>query len=388
MIFVGCYTLNTPYEQEAAKLQASLEHHGLRYDIQGYESRGSWLANCHYIPIFCRAMLEKYPHESVVYLDADAKVERFPALLFQIEAEGRDDFAVYHLPREKRWNELLDGTMYFRNTPASRKLVDDWIAQDAREFLNGKWEQKVLEELLPRAKIKWRALPCEYCFIFDNKIQMRQSTDDPVIVHYQASRRLRKDQPILANTAAFLMKLPRPFAVVGNGDSFRRGDGQKIDAHPTVIRLNNFVIEGFEGLVGTKLSAWAVNACADVPYREFGVPVFSVFGERDIYSIAPWTKGPKRVPHLLLPSHSWGRATQAKYPKQRNPSTGLTLLHMLDTLGIETRAFGFDAFRSGHYWEPELVLADVLSHCTHVDKETLLSPEREVYRTFKSVEVL
>lgn len=374
MIFVACYTLDTAYEAEAKKLRASLEHHGLRHDIQGYESRGSWMANVHYIPIFCREMLRKHPGESIVYLDADCIVQRFPVLLFDLDQAEGVDFAVYHLarpqpPTMKRdpknryrqievphppWRELLDGTMYFRNTRESRDLVDQWIAQDERE--PNKFEQKVLEEMLPSADIKWSSLPAEYCFIFDNDIQKGEAKEEPVIVHYQASRRLRKNQPTIKTTEAFLLKQPRPFAVVGNAASFKKGDGKKIDKFPTVIRMNNFIVEGFEPLVGKSTTAWCVNGWKDVPYRELGVPVFTPFGKKDIYPLDPWLK---TCPHLMIPSVPWGNKCREAKKEGAPPSTGCVLLFLLESLGIESTAFGFDSFVSGHYWSPAPILRTI-----------------------------
>ncbi len=351
MIFVACYTIDTPYAEEAAKLRASLEAHGLEHDVEGYESRGSWLANCHYIPIFCRKMLEKHRGQSVVYLDADAVVQRFPALLFQVDHDRKVDFAVHHLPRPdwKPPGELLDGTMYLRDADATRRLLDAWVLLDEAAFPRGVFEQKVLEDLLPKFKIRWQELPPEYCFIFDNKVQTKAAREEPSIVHYQASRRLRKGQPTVLSTAAFLLKQPRPVAVVGNGASLGES-GRLIDEHPSVVRLNNFVLDGHEERAGRRTTAWCVNGAKDVPHRELAVPVLTPFGRGgDIYEIAPaW----QRVPHLMVPDSAWGRRTREAF-KVANPSTGLTLLYMLDVLGVEADAYGFDSFRTGHYWDED-----------------------------------
>jgi hypothetical protein len=346
MIFVSGYTKDTPYEVEVQNLRKSLECFGLRYDLVPYEHRGSWLANCHYIPIACRDMLKKYPGENIIWLDADAVVQRYPSLLFELEREGKADFAVHMLPREDGWMQLADGTMFIRNNPRGMKLMEDWITNDEKMFPFGTWEQKVLEDMLPHEKnLVWQDLPAEYCFIFDNETQMKMIKEEPIIVHYQTSRRFRKILPKILATEEFLKKLPRPVAVVGNGAGFKPGDGLKVDSYPSVLRMNNFVLEGYEDLVGRKTTAWVVSCCWNVPYRELGVPVLTPFGGEDYVSLDPWVKE-KRCPHLMIPNENWGKRFDG------GPSTGLTLLYILEVLGVETYAYGFDSFRTGHYWEP------------------------------------
>jgi hypothetical protein len=373
MKFIACYTKNTPYEEEVKKLRESFQKHGLDFDIEGYESRGSWLANCHFIPIFVKKMLLKYPRDSLVYLDADATVEQFPTLFFDIEQDKEVDFAVYHLVRGKT-RELLDGTMYFRNSAASHALVDAWIKKDTEDFSKGVWEQKVLESLLPTFPIMWGELPTSYCFIFDNPVQGRELRGEmPVIVHHQASRRMKKTVPVLASTEDFLKRQPTPFVVVGNGATQREGNGRFIDSFPTVIRLNNFVIKGYETRVGQKTSAWCVNGWGDVPYRELGIPVFTPFSSKDIYAKKAWSE----VPHLILPSEPWGRKTKEESGFE-HPSLGLVLLWMLEQLEIGTWAYGFDSFSSHHYWDNS-PMKETLSH----SKE-----ESKIYSQFYNVTVV
>lgn len=203
MRFIACYT--DLYKPHADALRTSLNKLGLTHSIRKYKCRGSWLANCHYIPIFCLKMMEEYPDEPLCYLDADATVEREPLLLHAILDMGVD-FACHWLLGK----ELLNGTMLLAPTEKCKTLMQLWIQEDRAN--PSKWEQKILQENFDtwaeRLKLEWYDLPPTYCRIFDHKKQMKvqYGVDDPendkyreavyahmspCIMHWQASRKLR-----------------------------------------------------------------------------------------------------------------------------------------------------------------------------------------------------
>ena len=199
MIFTSCYTKNTPYEQEVKRLRESLDCLDIPYDLEPYESRGSWLANVHYIPHHLRGMLLKHPTENIVFVNADAVVRNYPSLLFDIDRRGEFDLGVHVLRYPDGHSETLTGTIYLRNTRATLNMLDYWIEQDTIEFQYGVLEQKVLENILPLVTIRWTTIPAEYCFIFDNPTQKQMLRERPYIVHYQASRRY-KEPPVMSRT--------------------------------------------------------------------------------------------------------------------------------------------------------------------------------------------
>lgn len=150
------------------------------------------------------------------------------------------------------------------------------------------------------------------------------------------------------STEDLLLSLPYPIAVIGNGrcDEF----GEEIDSFPSVIRMNNFVQEGYEKDVGSKLSAWCVNCWWDVTKRELGsVPVFTVFHEQDDNN-RPLRWMMDRGMSVILPDRRWSE--EVRTLKRKHPSCGLMLLFALHMLEIEYEAFGFDGMQSGHYWDP------------------------------------
>jgi len=150
-------------------------------------------------------------------------------------------------------------------------------------------------------------------------------------------------------TEHFLESLPLPIAVVGNGPI--KDYGNKIDAHASIIRLNNFISEGFEEHVGSLISAWCTNCWWDVPYRNLGVPPFTVFNEKeDGGRVLLWASA-MGAPKLILPRIRWDRQIRRRFNINK-PSTGLLLLYALDTLDIPADAYGFDGMQGGHYWDP------------------------------------
>lgn len=122
-------------------------------------------------------------YEAVVFVDIDAKFHKYPKLFDELHA----DFAAHFRNWQHGRDELLSGTIFLRINKNVRDLVGDWIN------LNNKnpkiWEQKNLQKALRRSPaIIHDKLPIEYCTIFDDK---NRAKIDPVIEHFQASRRLR-----------------------------------------------------------------------------------------------------------------------------------------------------------------------------------------------------
>jgi 2-polyprenyl-3-methyl-5-hydroxy-6-metoxy-1,4-benzoquinol methylase len=144
---------------------------------------------------------------------------------------------------------------------------------------------------------------------------------------------------------AMLSALPRPIAVVGNGRCAREF-GARIDRYASVIRLNNYVLEGFETLVGRKTDLRVTSGRHDSEPRS-DVPELSPFHAQRPESTALPGYRQRGGQALATPDIDIGPLLPA-LPK---PSTGIALLALCSHLGIEVDAYGFDGFRSGHYWD-------------------------------------
>jgi hypothetical protein len=185
-IVVGYYTGETIYEPKAAILQASLEKFAVPYYLQRIEDKGGWYANTCYKPTFLREMLEKFPDHNIIYVDCDAEFMKFPELFYTFEG----DVGVYLFDRScysksEHGFEILSGTIFLRNKEAVSLMVEGWELECKRN--PSVWDQKSLQKILGD---DYEKLPGEYCKIFD---RMEWITE-PVIVHYQASREVRKNR--------------------------------------------------------------------------------------------------------------------------------------------------------------------------------------------------
>lgn len=181
---VSYYTRDTRYELEAKKLMESLEKLGLPFEVEVIDSLGSWQKNTQYKAVFIRKMMDKHD-EDIVFLDADCVVRKHPELFETIAEKGEIDFAVHYFMGK----QLASGTMYFANCPIVAALVDSWI--EANEQNPNAFDQKTLQDLLKSGwdNLRVLVLPPEYCKIFD----LMADVKDPVIEHFQASRRCKEE---------------------------------------------------------------------------------------------------------------------------------------------------------------------------------------------------
>ena len=182
MIIVSFYTTGTGYEIEVKKLRDSLVKLGLRHDIRGIRSRGSWLRNCAHKSTFILEMLKEHD-EPILWVDADAVVRKPPSLLLEADC---DIAFCWH-----KNTSLLGGTLYFGNTELAKEVLKDWEAACKKH--PDSVDQHVLRDLVMRDRLPWTEkltrllLPASYTKIFDSHIDMKGI--EPVIEDFQASRK-------------------------------------------------------------------------------------------------------------------------------------------------------------------------------------------------------
>lgn len=176
MVFVNAHTPN--YGKIVTKLRDSLKQFDLKHEIVEYESMGNWVQNCLYKAEFIKSMQQK--HGKVVWLDADCAVLKYPELFFNINED-----VGYHLFKNK---ELLSGTLFFNDTDGAAEVLDAWVKRNQSK--KNEWDQRNLQAVVNELKPNAYILPPEYCFIFDLSRKYYGQLD-PVIEHYQASRRKR-----------------------------------------------------------------------------------------------------------------------------------------------------------------------------------------------------
>jgi hypothetical protein len=185
-IVTAYYTRNTLYEQKVQVFEASLQKFNIPYHIKAIENKGDWYKNTGYKPTFLKEMLKKFPMLSIVYVDVDAEFLRYPDLFETYD----QDIGVYVFDRScykksAHGFEVLSGTIFLKNNEKVYKIIEQW-ENECKE--NPRiWDQRSLEKILNG---NYSLLPGEYCRIFD---RMEHITN-PVIVHYQASREIRRNK--------------------------------------------------------------------------------------------------------------------------------------------------------------------------------------------------
>lgn len=145
----------------------------------------------------------------------------------------------------------------------------------------------------------------------------------------------------------FLLNLSGRLIIVGNGPI--SGDyGALIDSYDVVVRINNYVLEGFKRIVGTKTTVRLVSTWYDVQHynRNIEICPFTV-NSAECYNAMKYQS--RSLVPLIFPDLDVHRLV----PDYSSPSTGLALLVILNHLGIRFDAIGFDGLKNGcHYWGP------------------------------------
>jgi hypothetical protein len=184
---VGFYTKDTVYEEEANKLIKTLDTFSIPYYLYPIENKGQWVLNCAQKPKIIKQALDEFI-DDILYLDVDARVLRRPDFeQLELSCPG---YCVWKNPYTKNPEELASGTIYFPNNKISRAVLDDWISM--QEKYPKMWDQKVLETLYK--KYPYELLHHDWINIAENSNKGLKfiETENPIILHTQASRRLRQ----------------------------------------------------------------------------------------------------------------------------------------------------------------------------------------------------
>ena len=181
VIFFTYFTVNTPYEAEAAKLRETAQAIGIELVEYPFSSTGSWEKNSSYKYQFMIHTLRSYGCP-VVALDSDARILK-PLDYFN---SIREDIGFHMLRRPTMRPELADGTLYMR--PACIPLCQEIIDRCERD--PSKWDQRHLQDFIEYYGVGYNDLPASFCAI-DGMYgeQGISSGKDIHILHTQASRR-------------------------------------------------------------------------------------------------------------------------------------------------------------------------------------------------------
>lgn len=186
-IVVAYYTKSTIYVEKVKTLTRSMEKYNIPYDVTAIENKGDWYKNTCYKPTFLKEMLCKHYPKSIVYVDVDAEFMRYPVLFDTFDS----DIGVYVFDRScykksAHGFEVLSGTIFLKNNDRVYDIIERWETEcQANPRV---WDQKSFQKVLGGPQGDFTLLPAEYCTIWDTMDYII----NPVIIHYQASREVRK----------------------------------------------------------------------------------------------------------------------------------------------------------------------------------------------------
>lgn len=200
--FISFYTKNTVYEKTVKDcLVPGLEHWGLPYHIFAVDDLGEWKINSRQRPLYIKKAMELFPTENILWIDADAKILKFPDLLYHIP--DACDVGVNYLHWQDHYShykdsdrmEILDGTSYYKNSPFMLTFMDEWIDKAVIQGNNHRLTLDVMIKERIHVDLNLFLIPREYCYIMTQPdgTAPAKPLENPTIAHFQASRLARTD---------------------------------------------------------------------------------------------------------------------------------------------------------------------------------------------------
>lgn len=188
---ISFYTEGTGYADEIKNLELSLKSFDIPYKIYKCQPLGSWRRNLNYKSKCILRAMKDYPQTDIVFIDADGIVRQYPKLFDELTASGAYDIAASFHRFQKQsgdTDELLSGTLWIQNCQSAKEIIEKWhkIGMEQSKIRHQKCLKLAIEELGKRDKLF--RMPYEYTYVFDYHYHEKR---DPVIEHFQASRRFR-----------------------------------------------------------------------------------------------------------------------------------------------------------------------------------------------------
>lgn len=349
-VIVSYYTKGTGYETQVEHLKVSLRRFNLKNDVVGIPDQGSWRKNVYYKAGFIKQMMNKYPNKSIVFVDADARINKNPILFNDLDC----DFACHFFNKK----ELLSGTLYFGNTKGARLIVDEWIKENkAHPTIH--MPQRNLHIVFNKQKknIKSKILPVEYCMIFDSSARKKVK---PIIEHFQLSRMYKdygtsrvKKKPGYKTTES-LTEIQefckgKEICLLGNADSVLR-EKRDIDSFDVICRCNRGKPEGKEEFLGNRTDILFLSThMSDGNFRGSFSPRFAIWMTVCHRLASSWTM--KNA--IQNPAEDWNYLYKIL---GINPTTGMMALNfVLKHMDFKSLAiYGFDFFATKTWYNTQI----------------------------------
>ena len=198
--FISSFTTGTIYEKVIQDLLVpSLEHWCLPYHIFAKPNLGNWAANSRQRPLYIKEAMEMFPGENILWVDADARILKYPDLLFHIPESihlGVNYLSWadhYGRPSDEDKTEILDGTSYYKNCKEMIPFMEEWIERSVRAERNHRLTLDTMIKEQMDENLQLFIIPREYCYIMTRPdgSEPYVPIKYPTIAHFQASRLAR-----------------------------------------------------------------------------------------------------------------------------------------------------------------------------------------------------
>jgi len=298
-IVIGFYTEDTPYEDEIQGLVKSCANFNIQCEVRGYPSRDSWQENTCIKPEFILDMMEEFPNKDLVYIDADGIVQQYPELFDTMT----DDIAIHY----KDGTELLSGTIFIKNNDKMKLFIKCWIniLSNHPQMIDQKGLNTTIIRFAESQGVSVGKLPATYTQIYD----LMKDAGNPVIEHFQASRRFR--QSIVAKKLIPDEVMGQKVRKCGDGSFFL------VRAKPNIIK---YLDERYTR-VHNELK-WYPNSIGDTNIQD----IAHYFEGKDCYIVG---KGP-----------SIDKLKASDFENPRNPIICINeSIHQVEKLGLPNKVF-------------------------------------------------
>jgi len=180
VLAVSFYTPD--YAEPAKRLAGTLDKFKIPHDLVGIAgSKGdrAWYTAEVQKASFLLKMLDKHPdYDTVVWLDSDGEMIRFPRLFWHIPAVLGFHYQAFKMP--------MDATVVVHQR--SRKVLESWV-KVSQVALEEKWKcpsQTALNVVLERDDVEWVQLPRAYAVLW--RWNDGRPTDWAVFMHERWNR--------------------------------------------------------------------------------------------------------------------------------------------------------------------------------------------------------
>lgn len=191
-LFYSYWSHDPKYKAMAEECAASFERFGVAVKVCEIVSKNNWMKNCMARATQLRIEATVFHESAIVLLDADLTCMADPEILKTFCATD-GDIAIHDKgPKENPSIRYCPGIMAFAPTPLGRRCLKDWAELCSGDPRPNEWirEQVYLCETIENLRkegLRVRTLPGEY-----NCVRGGVPYSSPVILHYAASRELRK----------------------------------------------------------------------------------------------------------------------------------------------------------------------------------------------------